>query len=58
MGQKDQDGDYAEKCHIFVNFGGKKKLLIWTLRHLAPLGGPILYPAPFCFNILALIDKK
>ena len=20
MGQKDQDEDYAEKCHIFVNF--------------------------------------
>ena len=21
MGQKDQDGDNAEKCHIFFNFG-------------------------------------
>ena len=21
MGQKDQDGYYAEKCHIFFNFG-------------------------------------
>ena len=21
MGQKYQDGDYAEKCHIFFNFG-------------------------------------
>ena len=21
MGQKDQDGDYAEKCHIFFNLG-------------------------------------
>ena len=24
MGQKDHDGDYAAKCHIFINFEALK----------------------------------